>query len=287
MPAFLAAIFLAACSKDEEKNETFDNSRLVSFSPSTTEALFALGLGKNVVGVSKFCNYPPEAASLPKVGGFIDPNIEAVVRMRPTCAVLQRNGADIGKSLQGMGIPVLFINGNTLQDVLDSFMVMGNALDKKKEAAALAASFRRQMDALKENAPATPPSILLVIWRDAGTGGIRNLQAAGNDGFYSELVKTAGGRLLPENTKFAYPSISSEGVMQLNPDYIIELLPDIAAKGQPGIDMALEDWSKDLPDLPAVKNSKVFVIPDDFAVIPGPRSILLAQKIQGIIRPSR
>jgi len=63
-------------------------ARIVSLAPSITEVLFALGLGDRVVGVTSFCRYPPEAARLPRVGGYLDLNLEAIVGLEPDLVVL-------------------------------------------------------------------------------------------------------------------------------------------------------------------------------------------------------
>jgi iron complex transport system substrate-binding protein len=68
--------------------------RIVSTAPSITETLFALGVGDRVVGVSRFCNYPPEVQKLPKVGSYIKPDVEAIARLLPDLVILQQSQSE-------------------------------------------------------------------------------------------------------------------------------------------------------------------------------------------------
>ncbi len=256
---------LCGCKPQQRGVQRFDNRRIVSFAPATTETLFALGLGKNVVGVSRFCTYPPEVVSLPKVGGLIDPDIEGVVALNPTCVVLQRSGADIGHRLEALDIPVLYVDGNTLDEVLDSFEIIGNALGREAEGKALKDT---TMKALVPMAPPLPRQrILMVIWRDVGSG-IQSLTVASNDGYFSRLVESLGCELVPEKAIAAFPTLNAESIIQLNPDRIIELRHDLDASQ---VEAALADWRRTLPDLPVVRDNHISIITDQCAVVPGPR----------------
>ena len=269
------ALFLWGCAPQRQGESHFDNSRIVSFAPATTETLFALGLGANVVGVSKFCTYPPEAVALPKVGGFIDPDIEGVVRLNPTCVVLQRSGADIGQRLEALSIPVLYVDGNTLDEVLDSFVIIGNALGRAKEGAALRDKTLEALhslgDTAGDNAPesqkAPPKKVLLVVWRDIGSG-IQGLTVASQDGYFSRLIESLGCQVVPQKAVTAFPTISAESIVQLNPDCIVELRHDL---DEAQVASAMADWKRTLPDLPAVRDNHITVITDQCAVVPGPR----------------
>ena len=271
------ALSLLGCSPQKQGEVRFDNSRIVSFAPATTETLFALGLGEKVVGVSKFCTYPPEAAALPKVGGFIDPDIEGVVRLRPTCVVLQKNGADIGQRLEALGIPVLYVEGNTLEEVLDSFVIIGDALGRAEEGRALR---RKTLEALHGIERQASKKVLLVVWRDIGSG-IQSLTVASQDGYFSRLLEALGCEVVPAKAVTAFPTVSAESVIQLNPDRIIELRHDL---DEAQVAMALADWRRTLPELPAVRGNHITIITDQCAVVPGPRIpefvYLLSQTLQ-------
>lgn len=273
-------ILAAGCSTEKEQPaQAWDNTRIISFAPSITETLFALGLGPKVVGVSNYCEYPPEAAALPRVGGLLDPNTEMAARLKPTCVIVHSCGTDIAGFMSKLNIPVLTVNGTTLQDIMGSFSAIGTPLGKQREAEKLTALIQERLDKIKPVQGKTIPKILLVIWRDAGSGSIRELQVAANDGYFSEIIKLAGGQIVPADTTVKFPSLNPESVLQLNPDFIIELLPEQKDGGT----AAVNDWRNSLPSLPALRNNRIHVITDDYAVIPGPRFILLAEKLAQII----
>src|SRR6516225_3962135 len=90
--------------------------RIVSLAPSVTETLFALGAGAEVVGVSQYCDYPPQARRLPRIGTFVTPNIEAIVALRPTLVIGLLTSSDLRQihALQAMGIATLMVDDGSV-----------------------------------------------------------------------------------------------------------------------------------------------------------------------------
>ena len=84
--------------------------RIVSTAPSITELLYALGLGDRVVGVTRFCRYPPEAQLKPKIGDYTSPNLEAIAALRPDLVVIQTNPIHLADSLARLKLHVLEID---------------------------------------------------------------------------------------------------------------------------------------------------------------------------------
>ena len=267
----VALAFAVGCSKNEPRSE-FDGGRIVSMTPSMTETLFALGLGKNVVGVSRFCAYPPEVEGIAKVGGLMDPDLEAIVRLSPTCVVMQQNSTDIGSKLEEIGIPVKYVKANTLAEVLDSFEDLGRTFGREQQGIALRKSVE---DALNRGVDFPHRKVLLVIWRNVGDG-IKDMTIAAQDGYYSEIFRRFNCELLPEKSSIPYPTISAEGVLALKPDVIIELLVGLDEKSQAA---ALEDWRRSLPELKA----NVRIISEQCAVVPGPRIVEFAEILEKIL----
>lgn len=260
----LAIVFmLCSCSQDTAEHDLKDNekNRIISMSPAMTEALFALGLGDDVVGVSRFCTYPEAVSNLPKVGGFLDPDIEGIVRLKPTCVVMQQGENDIGAKLGAFGLNILFVKSSTLDEILASFDTLGNAFGRKQEGQAIR---NRIENALKHaNGQFPERKIVLVIWREIGDG-IRDMQVAGADGYYNEIFRHFNCTLLPATKLSKYPTLSAEGILELAPDFIIELQPGMDEKR---VQMSLDDWHKSLPAL----SCPVKIITDECAVVPGPR----------------
>ena len=267
----LASLFVLSCSRKGTRTE-FDGGRIVSMTPSMTETLFALGLGGNVVGVSRFCAYPLEVQGIAKVGGLMDPDLEAIVRLAPTTVVMQQNSTDIGDKLENLGLTVKYVKANTLEDVLGAFVDLGRTFGRE----AAGAELRKKVELSMNRGEKFPHQrIVLVIWRVVG-GGIKEMTIAANDGYYSEIFRHFNCELLPGESKIPYPTISAEGIVALKPDRIIELLTGLDGKA---IETAKDDWRRSLPGLDA----KVSVVTDQCAVVPGPRLVAFTEIIAGIL----
>ncbi len=93
--------------------------RIVSMAPNVTEILFALGLGDRVAGVTRFCDYPPEARRLPRIGGLVDPNIEVVRSLDPDLVIAFRgNPLRLVERIRKLGLPVFVLDiGEGLEDL--------------------------------------------------------------------------------------------------------------------------------------------------------------------------
>ncbi len=270
----LAVVLLAGCSPADAPagSGSCDGSRIVSLAPALTETLFALGLGENVVGVSSFCKYPPEVKDISKVGGFLDTDFEAIVRLRPTCVVITCSEADTGQRLRNHGLKVLEVPLTTFSDIKGSFAFIGHSLGRSTEAMAVEKEF---LSAMEMTESGRRPSAVFVIWRDYGNGAVREVQAAGGESMYGDLAAAAGFRLLPEESSMKYPQLSAESLLRMQPEYIFEFIP-----GCSSTERIIDEWRKSLPGLDAVKNNRVFVVDEDFAVIPGPRFT----KVCGLLR---
>ena len=271
MLCLVASLFVVGCSRRELRTE-FDGGRIVSMTPSMTETLFALGLGGNVVGVSRFCAYPPEVQTIAKVGGLMDPDLEAIVRLAPTCVVMQQNSTDIGDKLENLGLSVKYVKANTLEEVLGAFVELGRTFGHDAQGVAL----KNEVElALNRGEKYPRRRIVLVIWRDVG-GGIKEMTIAANDGYYSEIFRHFNCELLPGESKIPYPTISAEGILSMKPDRIIELLTGLDEKA---METAKDDWRMSLPGLEA----KVTVVTDQCAVVPGPRLVEFTKIIADIL----
>ena len=107
--------------------------RIVSLAPSVTETLFALGAGPEVVGVSQYCDYPPQVRDLPRVGSFLTPNLEAIIALRPTLVVGLELSSDVRqiRALNSMGYPVLLVSDDSLQQIETSIEKVGARIDRQ------------------------------------------------------------------------------------------------------------------------------------------------------------
>ncbi len=259
----------------EKRSSSATPKRVISFAPSITETLFALGVGDRVVGVTRYCNYPPQVRNLPRVGGYTDPNFEMILSLKPDMVFLLKEHSSLSVFLQKNGIGMKVVDNEDLDAILASFRIIGALFGRTREADSMAAAIRSAMsDTVAEK---NRPRILLCIGRDnPGAGAIAKVYAAGPKSFYNSLIRYAGGTNAYSDSSFVYPSISAEGIIRLAPDIVIDLMSSASALAP---DAAKEDW-KNLTIVPAVKNGLVFCPSDDFMTIPGPRIGLIVECIK-------
>lgn len=258
--------------------------RIVSMAPSITETLFALGCGDRVVAVTDFCEYPPEVRNLPRVGGYVNPNLEAVLRLRPDLVVAPAGAEDLPAKLKAMGLPVLTVDHRSIEGVFDSLSILGKALGVERRAEELRATWRKRLDTIAQRCRGQPrPRVLVVVDRPLETGRLQNLCAAGSDGFLNRLVELAGGENVIGDSAVAFPIISAETVLRLNPDVIIEI--------QAGREISSERHSEwlaawqEVKEVSAVQNGRVYLLGKDVPVVPGPRMLDLAESLGRCIHP--
>ena len=230
----------------------------MSLAPSTTETLFAIGAGAQVVGVSRFCDFPPAAARLPRIGGFNDPSLEAVLALRPTLVTGARGPGNRGavERLRAQRIDTYFPEDASIEDVRAAIRGMGARTAHVAEAATLVAQLDRQLSALRASlAGRARPRVLLVF-------GTRPLSVAGPRTFADEMLRAAGGDNVVTSGP-PYPSLGIERVIELAPDVILEA--GMVAGGDGDF-----DWAR-YPSIPAVRDGHVQRFADDRVLRPGPR----------------
>lgn len=244
--------------------------RVISFAPSITETLFALGLGDKVVGVTRYCNYPPQVKALPNIGGYVDPNFEMILSLRPDLVLILKEHSSLVDFLKKNRIEYRVIPNECYSEILQSFRTIGVIFGRQKQADTLIASIVSAASGSLPNKKAA--RVLLCIGRDnPGAGSISKVYIAGPPSFYNRLIELAGGVNAYSDSSFAYPSLSAEGIIRLSPDIIIDLMSSVSGIRQQQVK---NDWKK-LSMIDAVQDSLVFCPDGDYMTIPGPRMGLI------------
>jgi len=258
--------------------------RIISTAPSITETLFALGMGDRVVGVTRFCNYPAEARDRARVGGTLDPNFEAVVALRPDLVVTLIENQYARRALGKLRIATLPVDHRNIEGILESIPAMGRPCGVEQAGEQLTAELRCRMQAVRRNtAPLPRPSVLVAVDRTLGCGRLEDVYIAGRDGHLDRLVELAGGRNAYRQGAVRFPVVSTEGILRLNPEVIIDIVPERQA-AKLGKDTIAADW-RQVAEVDAVRNGHVYVLADDRASIPGPGFIRLVERIARLIHP--
>lgn len=245
-------------------------TRAVSLAPNLTEIVFAVGAGNRLVGVTSFDNYPEEAEKIAKIGDTINPNVENIIALKPQI-VLVSTASQIEtftKKLEEQGITVFVTNPNSLEDIYKSITAIGEIFGKKENALELVENLERRVELVeRETDLLEKPKVFVQISREP-------LYTIGKDSFLTDLIERAGGISLTETVATAYPRISKETALALQPDVII--LSDSPDNLEPN---AVFENS------PAARNGKVYKINADILSRPAPRIIDALEQIAKELHP--
>jgi len=258
--------------------------RIVSTFPSVTETLFALGAGDRVVGVSNYCRYPAAALSLPKVGTYTKPDAEKIALLRPDLVFIEKSAANLADRLDALGIKHAEIRIGSLAEVYSMIHDIGRAVGLPDRAERLNGEIRTRLDAFRaQPGGGNRPKVLIVVGRTPGL--LTNLTAAGPGPYIGELLEIAGGSNVLTGTSMAYPRISLETVVRLNPDVIL----DASNMGDASADTSLREAHLREPwlahrELAAVQNGMVFGLTSESLVTPGPRVVDAVELIRQALR---
>ncbi|MGH9663072.1 MAG: ABC transporter substrate-binding protein [Bryobacteraceae bacterium] len=260
-------------------------ARIVSTAPSITEVLYALGLGGRVVGDTTFCRYPPDARAKPKVGTYLDPNLEVIASLRPDLVIIQNNPVHLARRLKALGLHVLEVNYETPAAVYVAIRQIGAAAGSPDRAGELVARLQREIGGVRAKTEALPRRrVMFIIGRTPDTLG--GLVAVGSAPYLNELMEAAGGVNVFRDARAAYPNVTLEEVLARNPDVIVDM-GDMAATGA-----ATEEhkravaalWGR-YAALAAVREHRVFAVASDIFVVPGPRIGEVARAFAHMLHP--
>jgi iron complex transport system substrate-binding protein len=280
------AVFHAAFRPEAPVDRRADAipQRVVSLAPSVTETLFALRLGDRVVGVTRYCLYPPEAQQKTIVGGFIDPNYEAIVALRPDVVCLLEIHTEARLRLNSLDVPTISVDHRTIDGILMSFETLADRFGVPDAGDALVSSCRARINAVQEAiANLSRPRVLLSSARDLGTGRIESVYVAGRGQWYDELIACAGGENAYPDDGIAFPEVAPEGLMRLDPDVIVELVPKSENAAYTHEDL-LAEW-RTVPGLRAVREGRVHLMRGDYVSVPGPRFVDTLEDLARVLHP--
>jgi len=258
--------------------------RIISLSPNITEILFDLGLGEKIVGVTNYCNYPEKAQKIARVGGYLDPNFEAIVSLKPDVVIILPEQENVKNFLTELDVIYLEVNNKTISDIFKGIKTIGAQFGRTKRAEKLVAALQASIDRVKsKTATCSKPTVLISVGRTLSAGMLADIFVAGKNTYFDELIKLAGGKNVIEMETLSYPLISAEGIINLNPDIILDFATDFE-KYKLTADQVKQDWLC-LPQVKAVRNNRVYVLGQSYAVIPGPRFIELLAQLVTIVHP--
>ncbi len=255
--------------------------RVVSLSPATTEALFALGYGDRLVGRSRYCDFPPEVKAVRPVGGFVDPSLEAILGVKPDLVIgVQGPGLeDFAARLDARGISTFFPPTQSLTEIGAMLVELARLLGDEQRGLAQRAALERERVAIARTlAGRHRPRALFVF-------GLRPVVAAGPGSFPDEMLRLAGADNVVSGEKHRFPTLGIERVLSLDPEVVIDATGGVAREGI-SISKDLPGWS----EVRAVKEGRLVVVSDDRVLRPGPRvgqgvAVLVRALHPGVVVP--
>ncbi|MDA0562805.1 ABC transporter substrate-binding protein [Streptomonospora sp. S1-112] len=244
--------------------------RIVSLSPSSTEMLFEIGAGDQVVAADEFSNYPEDAPTT-DLSGFT-PSVEAVSEYNPDLVVLARDAEDAAAQLREVDVPVLLIPAaETLDDTYAQMRMLGEATGHAQEADEAADRVESELDAVVEETTAEVGEVDLTYYHEL------------DDGMYSATSQTFIGQVYE---RFGLENIADEaedaagGYPQLSPEFIVDQNPDLVFLAYGGEDAADDVRQRPAFDtVTAVKNDDIVQLDPDIASRWGPRVVDLAESV--------
>ncbi|MGE3344472.1 MAG: ABC transporter substrate-binding protein [Vicinamibacterales bacterium] len=253
--------------------------RIVSLIPAVTEMLFAIGAGEQVVGVSSFDTFPPEATTRPAVGGLFDPNYEKILSLQPDLVITYGSQDELVRRLDATRIPHYSYRHGGLAQITSTIRDLGRVTGHVDQAERVAAGIEAELDEVRRAARGrSSPKVLLVFGREDGS--LRGLFVSGGVGFLNDLIVAAGGQNVMADVQREGLQLSAEQLLVRAPEVVIEL--------RGGAEWNDERRARELAvwktaRIPAARSGRISILTDESLVIPGPRVVTAAKAIAGAV----
>jgi iron complex transport system substrate-binding protein len=240
--------------------------RIVSLTPGVTETLFALGVGPRVVGVSRYCDHPKEVSNLPRVGSFLAPVVEAVIKLEPEIVITSpspgnRNAVE-ALERAGVRVEVVGEGSASIDEIRDTIRVVSTLVGRVLEGAILLDRVDTAIKSVRSRvAKLDRPTVAVVV-------GYEPLVLAGPASYLGDLVRVAGGRNIADEIGGKWPRVGWEFLLAADPQVIVDA--SMQEFDQDEIGTLTRRWAQ-YPAVRAVKDGRVFGHGGFLLLRPGPR----------------
>jgi len=252
--------------------------RIVSLDPSVTEILFALELNSEIVGVTNYCDYPEQAKLKPRVGGYLDPNIEEIALLEPDLVVttLKTETPKLIQQLENFGIQVFVLDPRKIEDIFDNIFSVAVLIHREEKANHLIATLRERLDEIKKKVEGTYcPRVFLEMGADP-------LISVGPGSFAHDLIEIAGGRNVFGQSISTYRRCTLEEILLADPEVII-----ICSMVSNDFCLRQRRWWKRWKNISAVRNNRIYIVEANLVARPGPRMVEGLEEIAKAIHPEK
>lgn len=253
--------------------------RIVSTSTSDTEILFALGLGDKIYGVSDFDNYPEEAKDKPKMGGVVEPNVEAILEQEPDLVVTGNSiSEEAAQNIRDLGITLYQTDPKNMEEVFDVIRETGLITNRQKEAEDVIEEMQSVIDHVKETVAEVAEEDKKKVYIEYNPGW-----TVGKGEFMHELIELAGGINVAGDTE-GWIEVNEEKIIEENPDVIIyaaDLVDEETGKQLGELIKERDGWE----EITAIEENQMVPIDKDIMSRNGPRIVEALQQIAEGIYP--
>lgn len=244
----------------------FAYERIIALSPSINEIIYALGDGEKIVGNTKYCDFPEDAKTKAKVGGYFSPNLEKIVSLRPDIVIMLENSKKLSLKLHKLGIKTKILKLTKLKEIQNSIQIIGKLLNKEKEASVILNDINFRLQDIKNIV--TDKKILIVI---SAYGSIeKRVFVVGQNLYFDDIINISGNTNALQSKRKGQPVLNVENIIATNPDVVILLSPMREQRS-----ISIEDIKKPWLTLPinAVKNNNIYVADQSYSAIASDRLV--------------
>ena len=256
------------------------SERIVTLTPSINEIVYALGMGKNVVANTKYCDFPKESKSVKKVGGYATISLEKIIQSKPTVVIAQNYDEKLLRNLKSLGIKTLVFKTDTIDSIKNTIRTLGEYFKKEEKANEIISNINLSLSSLKNIV--TNKKVLIVI------GPRKNLNnqiyIAGNNLYFEDILKASGNKNAFFSTSKNQPVVNSEKIINMNPDIIVLLSPFLDGKIKEQKKL-LSNW-QELP-VNASINKNIYIVDKLYAGIPSQRVVYFIKDFKKILENAR
>jgi iron complex transport system substrate-binding protein len=249
-------------------------TRVITLAPNLTEIVYAVGAGPILVGNTTYCDYPPEARTIAKVGDTLHPNIEQIIALKPQLILVSTASQLEGFTgqLDERAIAVYVTDPHDLEGVFRSISSLGALLGQPERAEKLVEDLRARAARVQERVKtAKPVRVFYQVSREP-------LYTAGRDSFITDLIGRAGGVSVTADVEGAWPRYSQESAHAARPEAII--MPTGT-----GMDEGNREVAEALKKSPAALGKRVYGINGDYLSRPGPRLVEGLEELAHALHP--
>ncbi len=241
--------------------------RIISLAPSITETLFYMGLGNNVVGVTRYARWPKKVSTIPKIGGYYDVNFESLINLKPSVVVMTYRQNRLASQIKKLHIKTLIVHHNSIYNIINSINTIGRYCGNYKKSSIMSGKLKKEIYNIKQKYKNYPHRKILICF---GSPGTSTIIVAGNKSIYGDIIKIIGAKNIYQgNLSWANMSLSS--IIKLNP-YAIFILGEKKRDTK-----SITNWKK-LP-IKASLHNRIYTLSKNIYITPSPRIIDVIKNI--------